>query len=170
MSAVDSAVGDFMQSFLNDLAGKTGDEAEAIASISFKSLPMAVTAFVAYQIYQLNFLGLLNNYNCNAVSVSQNLYEDDRFAGTATVSSIPATGQSLNAIFWWFPQDAKGNTISDYKKADRGVLKLYDSDFDIHVIMSIVKTCANGETMLEIVKPPPPPVQPRPGYGQAVVV
>jgi hypothetical protein len=157
MSArVNSVHADAFKFLLNSLAGTKQSTVEKIVALP-QDLWMAVLLFTAYQVYQINGLGLLANYSCNSASVSSNLGEDESFTGTAVVTPIPATGRMLGAVCGWFPRDAKGNAISNPQAAVRGSLGIMDYAGDFHLIQNRVVQQPGGKVVLEVDGPPPPP-------------
>jgi hypothetical protein len=147
---------DTLKSALNTYAGKKLDAVKAMVAMP-KELWLAVIYYTAYQIYNIDGLGLLDGYSCNSTSVSQNLTDDNRFAGTAAIAPVPAKGGNLTAIFNWVPKDAKGNVISDYKAAALGTLTIIDYNGDQHVIQTRVIGYPGYKKGLEEVQDTPPP-------------
>jgi hypothetical protein len=156
-AAVNGVHADLFKGLLNALAGKKSSLVEKTVVLPSDDLWVAVVMFTAYQVYQINGLGLLDNYSCNAASVSSNLTEDDHFTGTAIVTPIPATGQRLSALCVWFPRDADGNALSNPQAAVRGILWLMDDAGDRHLIRTKVVKQPGGKVVLEVDGPPPPP-------------
>jgi hypothetical protein len=154
-AAVNAVHADFLKQFLNQFAGQKQTLIELIIRPPAK-LWIAVLRLAAYQIYQINGLGLLANYSCTSATASSNLQEDDTFAGTAVVNPIPATGQMLVAGCVWLPRDASGNAISNPKAAVRGTLAILDYNGDFHGIQTRVVQQPDGNVLLEVDGPPPP--------------
>jgi hypothetical protein len=139
---------------LNAYAGKDSDAVEAMVALP-KKLWLAVAYFAAYEVYQMNALGLLNGYTCTAATVTLNLQDNNVLSGTATTSS--GGGSPLTAVFTWFPMNAAGQIISDYNAAALGSLQITDYSGSIHNVQTRVIGYPNYDKALEEVPPPAPP-------------
>jgi hypothetical protein len=135
MSQTDTVFADFTKDRLNGFAGKKEELVKAVVAIPM-SLDMALTVFTAYQLYQVNGLGLLDDYKCGYTTVSKNTLENDEFAGTAAIATMPFTGKVLTTLWHWIPIDDKGNKVSDYKTATFGRLGILDYDGNKHIVDS----------------------------------
>jgi hypothetical protein len=143
-----------VQSALNGYAGKSSDAVQAMVATP-KKLWLAVAYFAAYEVYQMNALGLLNGYTCTAATVTLNLQDDNVLAGSAITSS--GGGSPLSAVFAWFPMNAAGQIIGDYKAAALGSLQITDYSGILHIVQTKVIGYPNYDKALQEVPPPAPP-------------
>jgi hypothetical protein len=134
MSKTDAVFADFTKNRLNDFAGKKEEVITSLAAVPM-SLDMAVALFTAYQLYQMNGLGLLDNYRCGYTTVSKNTLEDAEFAGTAAITTLP-DGKVLTTLWHWIAIGDKGGKVSDYKGATFGRLGILDYSGNKHIVDS----------------------------------
>jgi hypothetical protein len=153
MSATSKAHAQELQLALNYYAGEKPDYVKELAD--FPRPPyQAVIWFTAYQIYLVNGLDKLASYSCNVVTVTGNLPEDSHFAGTATVSPVPATGTSLLSVFGWLPEVSPGSPAPDWQKAFTGELRLVGGDHNLRRIRTKLWKSTRGVWRLEEDKKP----------------
>jgi hypothetical protein len=115
---------------------------------------LAVIRYAAYEIYSRNALGLLDNYTCNSAMVTQNLEDDNMLAATAVVDS--PSGKLTGTCRWW-PKDAAGQVISDYKAAALGAIQSTDYQGNLSTYDTRVIGYPDYDKALERVDSPPQP-------------
>jgi hypothetical protein len=146
---------------LNSFAGKSLDTVKQIMAIP-SPLWLAVVEYAAYEIYNKNALGLLDNYSCTSASVTKNLENDNSLAAIATVNS--ASGTLSGTCFWW-PKDAAGNLISDYKAAALGGIQSTDYQGNLSAYDTRVIGYPDYKKVLVRVESPPQPSDGGGGYS-----
>jgi hypothetical protein len=131
-----------------------------------KKFRAAVVNFVAFEIYQVNGLGLLDNFLCASATVSSNLDDDNYFAGTATITQVPFTGKVLTTLYYWMPtygKEHKQRSKDMGYKGPLGRLGIVDYDGNKFIIDSTVQmTFDSDKVFLEELRTYPRQ-QPQPG-------
>jgi len=106
-------------------------------------LELAVARFIADQIYQVEGLGLLDDYNCTNVTIVATLEDDSKVQGSATIAG-QAGKTSVNfqtGLFTYSPVDAQGNAVDPYTKAECGKLTLIThTNYTINIDCDVVTT------------------------------
>jgi hypothetical protein len=162
-AALNSTYANGLSGALAAYANATNDDAVQLIVNMPKELWLAVIYFAAYEIWQCNALALLNSVSVQQASVWSNLEDDSCLGCSATVSGSGASVSTLTSQAFWWPTDASGKIISDYKAAAGGTMKVIRYDGSIYVVATQVVGYPNYQKTLQ--EAPSSPPTPPPGYS-----